>query len=335
MRALLLHEGNLSSIAQARALAEALGVNVIGQMQPQRPFLAPLLAARILAGPLGGLVPMEPLEKFADSHQVDLVIGCGSKSAAQTALLRRQGRRTAIQILNPRFGSQAEQNFDFIVTPKHDLVEGDQVFRTRGSLTWVSPERIKELRTKKSSFKKEEMAFVGKGRRLVFLIGGNTFRRPMDATGVFCKLMNIVKKHSSDFDQFLVVGSRRTPTQLENYLSTESSCSRIRAWFPFDPDTANPYRICLVFGDAFVVTGDSVSMVSDACSTGKPVQVLREFADGCQSFGKLSRFHAMLEAENFLSESLLDDETLQRPHFTDARDAAAFILSHHHLLRAS
>jgi mitochondrial fission protein ELM1 len=36
----------------------------------------------------------------------------------------------------------------------------------------------------------------------------------------------------------------------------------------------NPHLGHLAWGDAFVVTADSVSMLSEACSTGKPVYVI-------------------------------------------------------------
>ena len=46
----------------------------------------------------------------------------------------------------------------------------------------------------------------------------------------------------------------------------------------------------MALADAVVVTADSVSMVSDACSTGKPVYVA-ELESGS---GKFDRFHAYL-----------------------------------------
>jgi len=38
-------------------------------------------------------------------------------------------------------------------------------------------------------------------------------------------------------------------------------------------DAPNPYRAILALADEFIVTGDSVSMLADACRTGKPVAV--------------------------------------------------------------
>jgi mitochondrial fission protein ELM1 len=55
----------------------------------------------------------------------------------------------------------------------------------------------------------------------------------------------------------------------------------------------NPYFGLLALADAIVVTSDSVSMVSEACATGKPVHV---FSLG-QAHKKLHKFHrALLDA---------------------------------------
>src|SRR5581483_2108548 len=48
-------------------------------------------------------------------------------------------------------------------------------------------------------------------------------------------------------------------------------------WRPADPD--NPYFGYLAVADAFIVTGDSMSMLAEACSTGRPVHVF-EFGGG-------------------------------------------------------
>ncbi len=48
----------------------------------------------------------------------------------------------------------------------------------------------------------------------------------------------------------------------------------------------------LALADAIVVTSDSVSMVSEACATGKPVHV---FSIGGGGYKKLSEFHRTLQ----------------------------------------
>jgi hypothetical protein len=42
-------------------------------------------------------------------------------------------------------------------------------------------------------------------------------------------------------------------------------------WRP--ADTVNPYLGILAWADRLIVTGDSIAMLSEACATGKPVQM--------------------------------------------------------------
>ena len=43
--------------------------------------------------------------------------------------------------------------------------------------------------------------------------------------------------------------------------------------------TDNPYLAYLALGDQFIVTGESASMLTEACATGKPVHVARHLRD--------------------------------------------------------
>ncbi|HEX9446671.1 MAG TPA: ELM1/GtrOC1 family putative glycosyltransferase [Dongiaceae bacterium] len=75
----------------------------------------------------------------------------------------------------------------------------------------------------------------------------------------------------------LIATGRRTPTEvvamLEELVATAPDRHRLIA-FPatgFAKPEDNPYRAILALADRFVVTADSVSMLADACATGKPV----------------------------------------------------------------
>ncbi|KAF7149848.1 hypothetical protein RHSIM_Rhsim02G0146800 [Rhododendron simsii] len=66
--------------------------------------------------------------------------------------------------------------------------------------------------------------------------------------------------------------SRRIPAKISNLIVKEfGNHPKIYIW---DGEEPNPHMGHLAWGDAFVVTADSVSMVSEACSTGKPVYVI-------------------------------------------------------------
>lgn len=75
----------------------------------------------------------------------------------------------------------------------------------------------------------------------------------------------------------LIATGRRTPAEvvalLEELVATAPGRHRLIA-FPaagFASPADNPYRAILALADRFVVTADSVSMLADACATGRPV----------------------------------------------------------------
>ncbi len=74
----------------------------------------------------------------------------------------------------------------------------------------------------------------------------------------------------------LLTTSARTPTSTADaLLATLKSPAFVHRW----PSTeTNPYRGLLACGDEFVVTADSMSMLTEACATGKPVYLF-DYAD--------------------------------------------------------
>ena len=72
--------------------------------------------------------------------------------------------------------------------------------------------------------------------------------------------------------QLLITTSRRTNQRLIKSLKSE--LGRNNYIYEWSSGDKNPYLALLAMGDAIVVTGDSVSMCSEACSTGKPVYIL-------------------------------------------------------------
>jgi mitochondrial fission protein ELM1 len=68
----------------------------------------------------------------------------------------------------------------------------------------------------------------------------------------------------------LVSTSRRTPVASGDTLLASLRHAPAYCWRFGDPGD-NPYRALLALGEQFVVTGDSMSMLAEACATGKPV----------------------------------------------------------------
>ncbi|KAL4561353.1 hypothetical protein LXL04_033518 [Taraxacum kok-saghyz] len=116
------------------------------------------------------------------------------------------------------------------------------------------------------------------------------------------------------------IGGPTNAKQLTSYLrGVLDTCGSIASFvrkelgefkkiYIWDGEEPNPHMGHLAWADAFIVTADSVSMISEACSTGKPVYVIG--GDRCK--WKLSEFH-----------KTLNERGLVRP-FTGLEDASWF-----------
>eukprot|EP00850_Spirogloea_muscicola_P015216 SM000115S23895 [mRNA] locus=s115:39925:44398:- [translate_table: standard] len=116
--------------------------------------------------------------------------------------------------------------------------------------------------------------------------------------------------------------SRRTPSHIKSVVQEQlGGHPNVYIW---DGRGANPHFGHLAWADAFVVTGDSVSMLSEACTTGKPVYVVGR--DLCR--WKFAAFHRLLE-ERGATRPLTGDEPIEEywsyPPLTDNANAAAKI----------
>jgi hypothetical protein len=81
----------------------------------------------------------------------------------------------------------------------------------------------------------------------------------------------------------------------------------------------NPYFAYLAFADAFLVTADSVSMISEAGATGKPVHTLD--LDGGSA--KFARFHRMMQQAGVTRPFAGDLESWSYPIPDDTARAGA------------
>jgi hypothetical protein len=79
----------------------------------------------------------------------------------------------------------------------------------------------------------------------------------------------------------LVTTSARTPAKaLDALLSEVTVPAEVYRWRPNDP--ANPYYGMLALADRHIVTADSMSMLVEACTTGRPVFIF-DFSRGPSS----------------------------------------------------
>ncbi|CAL5067628.1 unnamed protein product [Urochloa decumbens] len=265
-----------------------------------------------------------------------LVVACGRDTISYASSIRclAPDNVFVIQIQHPRFHLD---RFDLVVTPRHDyyaLTAKGQQEIPRLLRRWITPQEppgpnvvlttgalhqadSAALRFAAADWH-AELAPLPKPL-VVVNIGGPTRNCKYDvdlAKQLVSSLHNVLKTCGSVRISF----SRRTPQKVSDLILKEFRAHpKVHIWDGEDP---NPHLGHLAWADAFIITADSISMLSEACSTGKPVYVIG--AEHCR--WKFSDFHNRLRERRAVRPFTgLEDmsDSWSYPPLNDAADVAA------------
>ncbi len=194
----------------------------------------------------------------------DILISTGRPSILPAMSIQEQsgGRTFTVQLQDP---VMLRHRFDRIVVPAHDRVSGSNMLVMEGALHRISPERLAGEAPRWT----ERFAGIPHPRVAVLLGGANS--RYAFGEAEIQELAVQLKALSTQGYGLLITGSRRTGAA--NIEALRQALAGCRA-FISDGSGDNPYFGMLAHADAFIVTCDSVNMVTEACSTGKPVHVV-------------------------------------------------------------
>ncbi len=208
----------------------------------------------------------------------ELLITCGRRSAAVSVAVRRAsgGRCFTVHIQNPRVPLH---HFDLVVPPRHDGVSGPNVLATRVALHRLTPEALAAA----GEAWRERLGELN----VAVLLGGRSRSHRFTPETVKALADGLAGLEGP----MAVTASRRTEPGVTAALRARLP----EAWF-WDGTGCNPYPGMLALARHIVVTEDSVSMTSEAVSTGRPVYAAR-MAGGNR---RLARFHAALREEGVL-----------------------------------
>ena len=273
-------DGKAGMEVQCRGLAEALGFDpVVKRIAVRWPWcwLPPLLISNPLAR-------LDPAADSLDPPWPDLLIASGRQTVALSIAMRRQsgGRTFTVQVQNPAVDPA---NFDVVVAPRHDRLNGPNVVVTTGSLNLVAESRLAAAVTQFGA-SYEHLPHP----RVAVLIGGNSKVHSLTATAtqrLAAQLADLARREGAGL---MVTPSRRTGESNVAILRQALSGLSAEIW---DGTGENPYYAFLAMADSIIVTSDSVNMVSEAATTGKPVFTVD--LDGGSA--KFRRFHETMRAE--------------------------------------
>lgn len=282
----IITEGIAGTENQCLAVAEKLG------------FERPVIKRIGLKWPFSWLCPfLKTVPEWAftgDSLAApypDLLIASGRKAIPASLFIKKRRRKQTftVQIQDPRI---APRYFDLVAVPEHDPARGANVLVTTAAPTRIDSEKLAM----------EKQAFAARFedlpvKRIAVLIGGNSKAHrltPAIARKLFADLLPFLQ--SGEWGVMVTV-SRRTPPFIADYLKERLTTPHCIFWDGRSGDAgANPYTAYLAHASHILVTEDSVSMISDAVTTGKPVYIV-PLEGGSKRF---SRFRQGLEKKGMI-----------------------------------
>ncbi len=196
----------------------------------------------------------------------DLVLAIGGRSAPVARWIRQRsgGTTRLVHLGRPRAPLDA---FDLVVsTPQYRLPARDNVLHNVLPLNRLLPGQ-----TERSLAVWRQRVETLPRPRIALLAGGGSTSCVLDETTARQVRERAEALARARGGSLLITTSPRTTEAAADALLGDSDLPGLRyRWQPDDADS--PYPAFLALADEIIVTGDSASMLAEACATGRPVR---------------------------------------------------------------
>jgi mitochondrial fission protein ELM1 len=195
----------------------------------------------------------------------ELVISAGRRNEPIARWIKRQagGRPRLVHVGRPW---ARLDRFDLVVTtPQYRLPRGPTVLHNDAPLHRVTPDRLAKAALEWAP----RVAHLPRPHISV-LAGGPSGPYPFDAASGAKLARQASELAEKRGGSLLVTTSARTPAAtIDALFGGITVPALLYRWHRGDPE--NPFFGFLALADAIIVTADSVSMMTEACATGRPV----------------------------------------------------------------
>ncbi len=204
-------------------------------------------------------------ENYGIADLPKIAIGCGRQAIAPLMALKKTAGEQIFTVFvqDPRIDPK---HFDLVIAPQHDSITGKNVLSMIGSPNRITRDGLNDA----VSLFAKKFAKLPKPR-IAVLIGGSSKTHKL-TRAVHKQHMQAVSALAEQNMSLMITTSRRTPKwAVADYQKIAAVTKHV--WF-WDGSGDNPYFAFLGAAKAILVSEDSTNMLTEACTTGKPVYTL-------------------------------------------------------------
>ena len=253
LKGLLLTEGMHGMISQVEGLARGLDLDFIHEKIELNNFWKRIPPK------------ITPVQSFTFKNNIkenfDIVISCGRKSIIPSLFLKKKlGKKIInIHIQDPKVSLD---NFDFVVVPEHDGINGKNVLTSKGAIHYLRNEDLNQnINYLKSQIIKEKL--------VTLVVGGPNKYYDYHETTIKEIFSKVRENFINNGFQLIFIPSMRTPKKIIDLAKNYFEKNHII----ITEVDKKAYLSSLKLTDYIVITCDSTSMISESAITGKPIYV--------------------------------------------------------------
>jgi mitochondrial fission protein ELM1 len=256
LKALLLTEGMHGMISQVEGMAKALNAEYNHKIV-RLSFPWNLIPPKFT--PISGVV-LKDKTYISEEKNPDLIISCGRKSVIPSIFLKKKNPKIfTIHIQDPKVSLK---NFDIIVAPEHDNLNGDNVHSSKGAIHYITESEIEKA---KPYLIKE----INSQKVVSLILGGPNKYYSFDVDQLIQIFNEIKSNFVSEGYKVIVIPSMRTPKKIiELAIREMGSFGHV-----VNRVDKQAYLSAYALANYVIVTCDSTSMISEAATSGKPIFV--------------------------------------------------------------
>lgn len=199
-----------------------------------------------------------------------IIISSGRRTALIALNLKRilKNKLKIVQIMQPEVSKITSNVFDLIIIPQHDRLKNSStnLISTIGGINNIYSKFLLEKERLHINYPE-----IASQKFIAVIIGGSNHRYHFssNAAHLFASILSRISKNHNL--PLFISFSSRTPLNVKEII--KNNLAKLHFIYDTLDKTPNPYAGMLAAAEYIICTADSISMCSEAASSGKPLYI--------------------------------------------------------------